>query len=129
MPKTTLTKREMQITGYVAWGFLKKEIADELNISYNTVDNHVRNIYEKLNIGKETDLTRWYFFQKLDVRLVNPFRRIIAIFFLAITLAGILSQAANVRVLRAPNARTSRSMRTRGGRRGGRRNDYYLETA
>ena len=126
--KNRLTTRQMQITSYIAWGYLKKEIADELEISYNTVDNHVRNIYEKLGIGKETDLTRWYFFQKLDVRLVNPFKRAIAVFFLALSLTSILGNHVLLRIMRAPGSRVSTVRLSRGGKR--RRDEAdYMEFA
>ena len=48
--ETTLTKRELQILKLLAEGFVKKEIADQLNIGYSTVDTHVSNIYEKLEV-------------------------------------------------------------------------------
>jgi DNA-binding CsgD family transcriptional regulator len=31
-------------------GLIKKEIADQLGVSYPTVDTHVRNIYGKLQV-------------------------------------------------------------------------------
>lgn len=34
----------------LADGLVKKEISDQLDISTHTVNNHVRNIYEKLNV-------------------------------------------------------------------------------
>ena len=46
-----LTKREMEVLELLANGFLKKEISDKLNISYPTVDNHIRNIYSKLDVN------------------------------------------------------------------------------
>ena len=44
------TKRELQILKLLAEGFVKKEIADQLNIGYSTVDTHASNIYEKLEV-------------------------------------------------------------------------------
>ncbi|MDP4721970.1 MAG: response regulator transcription factor [Akkermansiaceae bacterium] len=46
----SLTAREMEVLALVAEGFVKKEICKKLNISYNTVDIHVRHIYEKLEV-------------------------------------------------------------------------------
>jgi DNA-binding NarL/FixJ family response regulator len=45
-----LTNREREILKYLVDGLAKKEISDKLFISYHTVDNHVRNIYEKLEV-------------------------------------------------------------------------------
>lgn len=44
-----LSKREYEILQLLANGMLKKEIADQLEISYSTVDTHVRHIYQKLD--------------------------------------------------------------------------------
>lgn len=46
----SLTSREKEILQCLVEGLTKKEIADKLFISYHTVDNHVRNIYEKLEV-------------------------------------------------------------------------------
>lgn len=45
-----LTDRERDILGLVVEGFPKKQIADRLNISYYTVDTHIKNIYAKLHV-------------------------------------------------------------------------------
>jgi two-component system nitrate/nitrite response regulator NarL len=45
-----LSEREMEILTLLAEGLVKKEIADRLCISSNTVITHVRHIYEKLNV-------------------------------------------------------------------------------
>jgi DNA-binding NarL/FixJ family response regulator len=45
-----LTPRELEILTLLSDGMLKKGIADELNISFATVDTHIRHIYEKLNV-------------------------------------------------------------------------------
>lgn len=45
-----LSDRELHILRLMVRGLIKKEIAEELRISYHTVDNHERNIFKKLNI-------------------------------------------------------------------------------
>lgn len=49
-PEIDLTDREREILGLLAKGLIKKEIADQLSVSYHTVDTHVRNIYAKLKV-------------------------------------------------------------------------------
>ena len=50
-----LTPREDEILGLIARGFRTKEIAEELNISPQTVQTHVRNIYEKLHVRSRAE--------------------------------------------------------------------------
>ena len=45
-----LTDREMEILTLLGEGLVKKEIAEQLGISYPTVDTHVSPIYAKLNV-------------------------------------------------------------------------------
>lgn len=45
-----LSLRENQILELMSRGLIKKEIADQLNLSYHTVDNHLRSIYTKLHV-------------------------------------------------------------------------------
>lgn len=45
-----LTKREKEILLLIRQGYLSKEIADKLNLSIYTVNNHRKNILEKLNV-------------------------------------------------------------------------------
>jgi DNA-binding NarL/FixJ family response regulator len=49
-PEIDLTDRERETLGLLAKGLIKKEIADQLGVSYHTVDTHVRNIYAKLQV-------------------------------------------------------------------------------
>jgi len=51
----SLTAREQQVLDYLAKGFLYKEIADTMGISYDTVHTHVRKIYEKLHVRSRTE--------------------------------------------------------------------------
>tara|TARA_B110000305_G_scaffold235578_1_gene295432 strand:+ start:4600 stop:5271 length:672 start_codon:yes stop_codon:yes gene_type:complete len=48
--KVQLSSRETEILRLLADGFVKKQIADQLNIGYTTVDTHVGHIYEKLQV-------------------------------------------------------------------------------
>ena len=50
----TLTPREREVLELLSKGYLYREIADELNISYDTVHSHVRHIYEKLQVNTRT---------------------------------------------------------------------------
>ncbi|MCX6890055.1 MAG: response regulator transcription factor [Verrucomicrobiota bacterium] len=45
-----LTGREREVLGKLAEGFAPKEVASELGISWDTVRNHVTNIYAKLHV-------------------------------------------------------------------------------
>lgn len=49
-----LTERERDILRLLVEGLVKKEIADRLNISFHTVDSHLRNIYTKLHVNSQT---------------------------------------------------------------------------
>ena len=44
---TQLTERERRVISLAAEGFTRQEIGDELGISTNGVDDHLRNIYCK----------------------------------------------------------------------------------
>ncbi|TLV03438.1 response regulator [Dyadobacter luticola] len=50
-----LTDREKQILSLLVKGYSYKLIAFECNISYNTVNNHIRNIYDKLYVNSATE--------------------------------------------------------------------------
>ncbi len=49
-----LTGREQKIIELMTKGLIKKEIADTLDLSYHTVDTHLRNIYTKLHVHSRT---------------------------------------------------------------------------
>lgn len=50
-----LTPREMEILNYIAQGFLNKQIAAQLDISEQTIKNHVTSILRKLNANARTE--------------------------------------------------------------------------
>lgn len=49
-----LTPRETEILNYMAQGYLNKQIADALNVSEQTIKNHVTSILRKLNANART---------------------------------------------------------------------------
>lgn len=50
-----LSPREQEVLDCLAQGFLYKEIAEKLNISYETVHTYIRRIYEKLQVRTRTE--------------------------------------------------------------------------
>lgn len=62
-----LTSRESEIAERIAWGSSQKEVAADLGISRFTVDNILRKIYAKLNIGKINELSAWWFCTKFNI--------------------------------------------------------------
>lgn len=120
-----LSDREMQVAKLIAWGYIKKEIADMLNISFHTVSQHVRNIYEKLDVCKETDLARWYLFQEYGIA-DNPFKKVLAVVMLVISINLALGHADALRVVRTCRAQSTRVMRASRSR-SRRSKEYHLQ--
>ncbi|MPL74375.1 hypothetical protein SDC9_20247 [bioreactor metagenome] len=105
-----LTKREEQIAELLAWGAAKKEVPDLLPvkpgrgpIAIRTVENIIRNIYEKLGIQKVNELSAWYFVTHFSVPAsLNPLKkRIISILLLLIIIP---SEVANLGYFLRPSS-------------------------
>jgi DNA-binding NarL/FixJ family response regulator len=54
-PAENLSPREQEVLDCLSQGFLYKEIAEKLGISYETVHTYVRRIYEKLQVRTRTE--------------------------------------------------------------------------
>jgi DNA-binding NarL/FixJ family response regulator len=54
-PTENLSEREQEVLDCLSHGFLYKEIADKLGISYETVHTYIRRIYEKLQVRTRTE--------------------------------------------------------------------------
>jgi DNA-binding NarL/FixJ family response regulator len=54
-PTENLSPREQEVLDCLSKGFLYKEIAEKLNISYETVHTYIRRIYEKLQVRTRTE--------------------------------------------------------------------------
>ncbi|HEY3860593.1 MAG TPA: response regulator transcription factor [Verrucomicrobiae bacterium] len=50
-----LSPREVEVLDLLAKGYLYKEIADMLRLTYATVHTHIRHIYEKLHVRSRTE--------------------------------------------------------------------------
>jgi DNA-binding NarL/FixJ family response regulator len=55
-PDYHLTPREKEVLACIVNGLAYKMIADQLNISYETVRTHVKKIYEKLHVASLTEV-------------------------------------------------------------------------
>lgn len=56
---TSLSPREIEILELVAIGLTNQDIAERLEISKRTVDNHVSNILSKTKTENRVELVRW----------------------------------------------------------------------
>lgn len=57
--QTTLSERELQVIELVAAGLTNEQIAEKLEISKRTVDNHISNILAKTETQNRVTLVRW----------------------------------------------------------------------
>ncbi|MGB3532765.1 MAG: LuxR C-terminal-related transcriptional regulator [Microcoleaceae cyanobacterium] len=55
----SLSERELQVVDLIAGGLTNQEIAEKLEISKRTVDNHISNILTKTSTDNRVALVRW----------------------------------------------------------------------
>lgn len=53
--RPSLSPREAQVIELLAKGYLYKEVADTMGVSYATIHTHIRHIYEKLQVRSRTE--------------------------------------------------------------------------
>src|SRR3546814_10792921 len=58
-PVKALSAREREVLRLVARGSTYRAVGEELFIAERTVENHVRNILEKLRLNRRDELIRW----------------------------------------------------------------------
>lgn len=63
-----LTRREREVLTLVAQGLCNADVADRLCIAENTVKNHVRSLYAKLDLSSQRELVAWAWKQGLLTR-------------------------------------------------------------
>jgi DNA-binding NarL/FixJ family response regulator len=54
-----LTEREREVLQHVARGYTYREVGEQLHIAPKTVENHVRNILDKLHLNRKQELIRY----------------------------------------------------------------------
>ncbi len=54
-----LTEREREVLQHVARGYAYREVGEALHIAPKTVENHVRNILDKLQLNRKQELIRY----------------------------------------------------------------------
>jgi DNA-binding NarL/FixJ family response regulator len=65
-PVKALSAREREVLRLVARGSTYRAVGEELFIAERTVENHVRNILEKLRLNRRDELIRWAAKRGLD---------------------------------------------------------------
>jgi len=55
-----LTGQEQIVLTQIVRGLKNSEIAEEMNLSVNTVKTYVARIYRKCQVRNRVELTRWY---------------------------------------------------------------------
>lgn len=61
-----LTEREREVLRLLARGRTYRRIAEELSVAVKTVETHVRNILQKLQVSNRHEATRWALDHNLD---------------------------------------------------------------
>jgi DNA-binding NarL/FixJ family response regulator len=69
--KEKLSPREVEVLELLAQGYLYKEISESLALSYETVHNYIRRIYEKLRVRSRSQAVAKYYAQKQPVPLAK----------------------------------------------------------
>jgi LuxR family transcriptional regulator, maltose regulon positive regulatory protein len=60
LPRTSeLSHRELEVLRVLAAGMPKRQAADQLFVSYNTLHSHVRSIYRKLDVRSRSEAVAW----------------------------------------------------------------------
>lgn len=63
--EVSLTKREREVLKQMAYGLTNREIAQSLEISYETVKEHVQHILQKIGVADRTQAAVWAVRQNL----------------------------------------------------------------
>lgn len=131
-----LTKRELEIAEFLAWGASKKEVPDLLPrkkgkgpISVRTVEVLTKSIYEKLDIQKVSELSVWYFCTHYNISLdLSPLKRKVATLSLLL-LIGFAEVMSSADFVRPASVRATRSGQRCGARKSRKDGETYEITS
>lgn len=92
-----LSKREREIAELFAWGASKKDVANHLFISENTVANHAQSIFEKTGCTKVNELSALWFCNTYNIPMTHSplTRNVIAVFILSVYLFGTVNNISD----------------------------------
>jgi two-component system nitrate/nitrite response regulator NarP len=71
-PMESLTKRERALIEKLAQGYSNRDLANDLDISVNTVKFHLRNLFEKLSVGSRTQAIAIYYSSVSGQPILRP---------------------------------------------------------
>lgn len=74
-PGQPLTPRELEVLSLVAQGRLNKEIAQELGTAGQTVKNHLRSAFKKMDVGNRVEATRLFLAAQDEPEKLSPERQ------------------------------------------------------
>ncbi|MDD4698194.1 MAG: helix-turn-helix transcriptional regulator [Fermentimonas sp.] len=113
-----LTRRETQVGKLIAWGACKKTVADRLFISVHTVENHVRNIFEKTECRSVNEFSAWYFCTHFGISMeLSPLKNIVAMCLIIIYISGDIMQSTDIFTSRSRrNSNLTERLRSRNRR-------------
>ena len=121
-----LSKREKEIAELITWGASYKEAACILNLSVETVKEHIKHIKMKLGVNKATEIGAYIFCTEYDVPVhrdrLGRIRNIVAT--ITCVFAFILIEYQQINVIRTTTRNVRISAKSRQSRRG--KNDYYF---
>ena len=66
-----LTRREYEVTRLVARGRSNRQVADRLQISEQTVKNHIQSIFRKLGVDNRVELAIYFSRQQSRLRVAS----------------------------------------------------------
>jgi DNA-binding NarL/FixJ family response regulator len=69
---TPLSPRELEVCRYVVLGASNRKIAAAMFLSENTVEFHMRNIFQKLHLTSRTQVALYYFQNKATIDACAP---------------------------------------------------------
>jgi len=104
-----LSKRELEVSELLVFGATCQDAANSLFLSIDTIITHKKNIYRKLNIRKETELSKWYFCRRFNISInIKPIAQSIVALAMLFLLGGEAIANHQNDMLRTAKTRTSR---------------------